>query len=144
MFNPSVSDVRNFFCDCYTKGQSNQPLTPLEQIAYAIIWQHPEYHQILSNRDKYINYNWLPEMGETNPFLHLSMHMSIQEQLSINQPFGVKDLYLELVAKLDDEHEAQHQVMDCLAEMIWQAQYTQQQPDPQIYLTCLRQKLGKE
>lgn len=141
MFNPSVSDVRNFFFDTYQKGSQSLPLSDLEKIAYSIIIEHPEYRTVLSNRDKYMVYNWLPENGETNPFLHLSMHMSIIEQLSINQPFGVKELYFELCKKLDNEHEAQHQAMDCLAEMVWQAQYNNMQPDPQIYLSALKNKL---
>lgn len=143
MFNPSVTDVRNFFFDTFDKGNKNIALTPLEKIAFSIILEHPEYKNVLSNREKYIATNWLPEAGETNPFLHLSMHVSIIEQLSINQPFGVKELYNDLCQKLSDEHEAQHQVMDCLAEMIWQAQYNKMQPDPQVYLSCLRAKLGK-
>ncbi|RTK95324.1 MAG: DUF1841 family protein [Neisseriaceae bacterium] len=141
MFNPSVNDVRTFFFDTYTKGEQNQILSALEKIAYSVILEHPEYRSVLSNPDKYMQMNWLPESGETNPFLHMSMHISILEQLSINQPFGVKDLYQKLVAKLNDEHEAQHQVMDCLAEMIWQSQYSVMQPDPAIYLSCLKNKI---
>jgi hypothetical protein len=141
MFNPSVNDVRTFFFDTYTKGEQNQILSALEKIAYSVILEHPEYRSVLSNPDKYMQMNWLPESGETNPFLHMSMHISILEQLSINQPFGVKDLYQKLVAKLNDEHEAQHQVMDCLAEMIWQSQYSGMQPDPAIYLSCLKNKI---
>jgi hypothetical protein len=72
------------------------------------------------------------------------MHLSILEQLSINQPFGLKELYLELCVKYGNEHEAQHQVIDCLGEMIWQSQHNNMQPDPQVYLQCLRGKLGKE
>ncbi|MDD3266241.1 MAG: DUF1841 family protein [Burkholderiales bacterium] len=142
MFNPSVSDVRNFFFDTFEKGQNNQNLTDLEKIAYSIILEHPEYHLVLGNRDKYLGQNWVPESGETNPFLHMSMHVSILEQLSINQPFGIKDLYLGLCKKYGNEHDAAHEVMDCLAEMVWQAQYNNMQPDPQVYLSCLNKKLG--
>ena len=113
-------------------------------MAYSVIMEHPEYQVVLRDREKYLNYNWLPDAGETNPFLHLSMHMSIWEQLSIDQPMGIKALYLELCEQFGDEHEAQHQVLDCLAEMVWQAQYNNMQPDPTIYLSCLRRKLGKE
>jgi hypothetical protein len=144
MFNPSVNDVRNFFFETYSKGMQHAELTPLEKIAFSVILEHSEYQPILSNPERYLNHNWLPEEGETNPFLHLSMHMSILEQLSINQPQGLKELYEELVINTSDEHEASHQVMDCLAEMIWQSQHTNLQPNPEIYLSCLRQKLGKE
>lgn len=144
MFNPSVADVRNFFFDTYGRGVAGQALTDLEKIAFRVIVEHPEYAQVLSNKDKYLQLNWLPESGETNPFLHLGMHLSIYEQLSIDQPFGIIQLYRELCVKFGTEHLAQHQLMDCLAEMVWQAQYTQMQPDPQIYLACLRGKLGKD
>jgi hypothetical protein len=143
MFNPSVNDVRNFFFDAYSKGEAQHPLSQLEHLAYSLILEHPEYKLVLSNREQYMDYTWTPEAGETNPFLHLSLHLSIFEQLSINQPVGVKDLYQELCHQLGDEHEAQHQVMDCLAEMIWQAQYSNMQPNPEIYLGCLRAKLGR-
>lgn len=144
MFSPSLSDVRNFFFDCYVKGTSNQSLTELEKIAFSLILEHPEYKQVLSDKEKYLDYKWLPDSGETNPFLHLSMHLSIYEQLSINQPLGIKELYNELCTKLNTQHDVQHTVMDCLAEMIWQSQYTQRQPDPAIYLNCLRTKLGRK
>lgn len=144
MFNPSVNDVRNFFFDTFAKANQQQALSDLEKMAYSVIVEHPEYQVVLRDREKYLNYNWLPDAGETNPFLHLSMHMSIWEQLSIDQPMGIKALYLELCEQFGDEHEAQHQVLDCLAEMVWQAQYNNMQPDPNIYLSCLRRKLGKE
>lgn len=144
MFNPSVNDVRNFFFDTFAKANQQQALSDLEKMAYSVIMEHPEYQTVLRDREKYLNYNWLPDAGETNPFLHLSMHMSIWEQLSIDQPMGIKALYLELCEQFGDEHEAQHQVLDCLAEMVWQAQYNNMQPDPNIYLSCLRRKLGKE
>lgn len=144
MFNPSVNDVRNFFFDTFAKANQQQALSDLEKMAYSVIMEHPEYQTVLRDREKYLKYNWLPDAGETNPFLHLSMHMSIWEQLSIDQPMGIKALYLELCEQFGDEHEAQHQVLDCLAEMVWQAQYNNMQPDPNIYLSCLRRKLGKE
>ena len=143
MFNPSQLDVRNFFFDVYAKAQLKHELTDLEKIAYTIILTHREYHSILADRNKYLDYQWTVEMGQTNPFLHLSMHMSIVEQLSIDQPFGIKALYQELCTKSGDAHAADHEVMDCLGEMLWQAQSTRQAPDAQIYLSCLNRKLGK-
>ena len=142
MFNPSVNDVRNFFFETYAKGTAHDELTALEKIAFSVILEHNEYHRILADPDNYLTHTWLPEHGETNPFLHLSMHMTILEQLSIDQPIGVRELYHRLVEQVHDEHEAQHEVMDCLAEMIWQSQHTQMQPNPQIYLSGLRKKLG--
>ena len=105
--------------------------------------QLKSFTEWLKTMKKTTNYR-LPENGATNPFLHLSMHLSIYEQLSIDQPPGIKELYLELCANLQDEHAAQHQIIDCLAEMIYQAQRNKQQPDPTIYLNCLQTKLGRK
>ncbi len=142
MFNPSQSEVRNFFFDVFDKGRQNILLTDLEKIAYSIILEHSEYHEILGNRDKYLEFQYLPEMGQTNPFLHLSMHLSIIEQLSIDQPPGVANLYKEMCKKTGDEHLAAHEIIDCLGEMIWQAQRNTSAPDVNVYFACINQKLG--
>jgi hypothetical protein len=140
MFNPTRDQVRDFFFAAWQKFNARQALSDLEQIAVEHIARHPEYHAILAQPERYQQREWLPEMGETNPFLHLSMHLSISEQLSIDQPVGVKARYLALAARLGDEHAAQHAVMDCLAEMIWRAQRDHQPPDALAYLECLDQK----
>lgn len=141
MFNPSLDDVRNFFFDVYAKALLKQALTDLERIAYNVISEHPEYHYVLENRQKYMHFQWLPEIGETNPFLHLSMHISILEQLSINQPVGINKLYQKLCTKTKDPHQAQHALMDCLGEMLWQAGQHKIPPDINLYLACINKKL---
>jgi hypothetical protein len=140
MFNPTRDQVRDFFFDAWRKFNARQTLTDLEKIAVEHIARHPEYHAILAQPERYQQQEWRPEMGETNPFLHLSMHLSISEQLSIDQPVGVKSRYLALAQRLGDEHAAQHIVMDCLAEMIWQAQRNNLPPDALAYLECLDKK----
>ena len=97
----------------------------------------PQYHPILRDYDQFIDKDYLPEFGETNPFLHMSMHMAIKEQLSIDQPFGIQEKYRNLAIKLGDEHAAVHNVMECLGEMLWHAQRDQTSPNTQIYLDCL-------
>jgi hypothetical protein len=142
MFNPSRDQARQFLFDTWAKHSQNAPLTDLERIALAVIVRHPEYHALLSKPEQYTDRDYPPEFGETNPFLHISMHLAIEEQLSIDQPRGVLGLYGELCGKLGDEHEAQHEMMDCLAEMIWQAQRSGTGPDANIYLGCMRRKAG--
>ncbi len=143
MFNPSSEDVRNFFFEVYAKSSNKLPLSDMEKMAYSIILEHPEYNQILANKEKYLSYNWLPEHGQINPFLHMSMHLAIIEQLSINQPVGIKDLYQELCNKIQDEHKTHHELMDCIAEMIWIAQSNNMSPDVNVYFKCINKKLGK-
>ena len=141
MFNPSQEDVRNFFFDTYKKHKEQHLLIDLERLALSIIFEHPEYEKVVANKDKYLTYQWSVDGGETNPFLHLCMHLTILEQLSIDQPHGIKILYNNLCKKYTDEHKAQHELMECIAEMIWQAQQNQTQPDPEIYFACIKHKL---
>ncbi len=140
MFNPSRDQVRQFFFAAWGKFRAGQPLTDLEKIAVEHIGRHPEYHAMLEQPERQQDREWLPEMGETNPFLHLSMHLSISEQLSIDQPPGVKTRYAALATRLADEHAAQNEVMDCLGEMIWRAQRDNLPPDGAAYLLCIEKK----
>ena len=140
MFNPSRDQVRLFFFDAWAKFRAGRPLTDLEAMAAEHMGRHPEYHAVLEQPERYRDRDWLPEMGETNPFLHLSMHLSIGEQLSIDQPTGVKARYLALAERLGDAHAAQHAVMDCLAEMVWRAQRDNLPPDGAAYLLCIEKK----
>ena len=142
MFNPSRQEVRQFFFDTWQKYQQQQILTPMETIAVDIMTLHPEYQSILANKEKYLDQDYLPEFGETNPFLHMSMHLAINEQLSIDQPPGIKETFNHLSRKLNDPHKALHEVMDCLAETLWQAQRNHTAPDSEHYLACLKNKIN--
>lgn len=142
LFDPSRDQARQFFFDAWAKFRAGRPLTDLEAMAAEHIGRHPEYHAVLEQPERHRDRDWLPEMGQTNPFLHLSMHLAIAEQLSIDQPAGVKARYQALATRLGDEHAAQHAVMDCLAEMLWQAQRYQRPPDGEAYLRCLADKAG--
>ena len=137
MFNPSRDQARRFFFDAWRKYREQQPLSPLEAIALELMQQHPEYHAILDQPERHADRDWLPEAGETNPFLHLSLHLAIREQVPIDQPRGIAAHYRRLQEKTGSTHEAEHRIMDCLAEMIWQAQRQRTPPDPGIYLSCL-------
>jgi len=140
MFNPSRDQVREFFFTTWSKFGRQQTLSELEKLAMEHIVRHPEYHALLDRPDRYRDRDWPPELGETNPFLHLSMHLSIDEQLSIDQPPGIRAAYEKLRTRLDDEHAAQHAVMDCLGEMIWRSQRDGLPPDGVAYLDCLETK----
>jgi len=143
VFNPTRDQARLFLFDTWAKYRGRQPLTALEAMALDILLLHPEYHAVLDDRERYLDRDWTPEGGETNPFLHLSMHLAIDEQLSIDQPPGIRDAHGRLARKLDSGHEARHAVMDCLAEMIWQAQRNGAAFDNAAYLDCLERKLAR-
>lgn len=140
MFNPTRNEARQFLIDAWRKYREKSVLTDLEALAADHILRHPEYHRLLEDPDASLNRDWLPENGETNPFLHLMMHLSISEQLSIDQPAGVRGHYQALARRLGDEHAAMHETMDCLAEMIWTAQRHGTPPDGAAYLACLERK----
>lgn len=112
-------------------------LSAMEDMALEVILLHPEYHAMLDDAERYQDKDYLPEMGDTNPFLHMSMHIAIKEQLSINQPVGIRERFERLMKKTGDEHAVMHQVMECLAEMIWQAQRNRSALDATVYFECL-------
>ena len=136
MFTAEKEKLRQYYCDTWQKHLEQKPLTELEQQIAAVIKEHPEYHQIIENKEASVGANYLPEMGDTNPFLHLGMHLGIREQVSVNQPPVIAELYQRLVA-LKGVSDAEHAMMECLVEMIWLAQQSQTQPDENSYLNCL-------
>lgn len=137
LFNPSREEVRRFFCETWQKQTQGQILTPLETLAAQWIEQHHEYHALLNNSEEAIQQDYTPEGGVTNPFLHLSMHLSISEQISIDQPPGIRLIHQRLAQKLGSEHEAQHQIMECLGQVMWEAQRLGGNPDAQAYSLAL-------
>lgn len=140
MFNPSQHDVRRFFCETYRKHRANDILSPLEAIARDWVMQHPEYFDELADVEKALAADYSVERGDTNPFLHLAMHLSIAEQISIDQPPGIRAAFLSLAQRLDSEHEAHHRIMECLGEMIWASQRSGLPPDGNAYLDCVRRQ----
>lgn len=138
MFNPSQHDVRRFFCETHNKLRQSLPLTPMETLAAQWIAEHPEYHAELADIEAALAASYTVEAGRTNPFLHLSMHLTISEQVSIDQPRGIKQAFELLCSRLGSLHEAQHQVMECLGDMIWSSQRSGLPPDGQAYLDCVR------
>ena len=143
LFNPSRDEVRDFFFDAWGKFKAQKPLTDLEKIALSVIHMHPEYQPILNAPTQFKHQEYFPEFGETNPFLHMSLHVSILEQISINQPIGIADIYTQLKLKHQNEHRALHDILDCLAETIWQAQRNNNALDANNYVQLLQQKVGK-
>jgi hypothetical protein len=140
MFAPSQNDVRRFFCATHRKWRESSPLTPMELLAADWIARHPEYHDALGDEAAALAAVYDVESGRSNPFLHLSMHLSISEQIGIDQPRGIRQAFELLAARRCSEHEAQHAVMECLGEMIWAAQKSGLPPDGERYLECVRRR----
>ena len=140
MFSPSRDEVRRFFLDTWSKYRRAETLSGLEQTALAVILLHPEYHRMLEEPEPSLVREYTPESGELNPFLHLSLHLAIEEQLSIDHPTGVRGRFEALVRRTGSEHDAKHAILECLGETVWQAQRTGTAPDEQAYLECLDRK----
>ena len=140
MFAPSQHDVRQFFCDAYRQWRDGTPLTPMQARAADWIALHPEYHAELADLPAAQAAVYDVEAGRTNPFLHLSMHVSIDEQMGIDQPRGIKLAVDLLAARRGSLHDAQHEVMECLGEMIWTSQRSGLPPDGEKYLECVRRR----
>ena len=146
MFNPSKDDVRRFFCEAWAKHRQGSVLTPLEAIAVDWIGRHPEYQDDLADADAAAARDYRVEDGRTNPFLHLSMHLAIAEQVAVDQPPGIRAAYQRLIVRCGDDHGAAHAVMDCLGETVWAAQRAGSPVPPAEmtarYLDCLERKAG--
>jgi hypothetical protein len=140
VFQPSQLDVRRFFCRAHQRQRARLPLDPMEAIAARWIDEHPEYHPDLDDEDTALQAEFGVEAGRPNPFLHLSMHLTIDEQCSIDQPTGIRAAVQALAARRGSLHEAHHVVMECLGEMIWASQRNGRPPDGEAYLEAVRRR----
>jgi hypothetical protein len=140
MFNPSREQVRQFFCDAWQKHRARSILDGAEVTAAELIGHHPEYHALLENPAAALEQEFTPENGQMNPFLHLSLHLAVAEQISIDQPPGIRAAYQALRARLD-VHATEHAIMECLGETLWRAQRQGGALDAAAYLDCVRRAL---
>ena len=144
MFTPSQADVRRFFCSVYAKSKTKQPLEAIETIASLWIDEHPQYHAGLADEAAALASMDQPGNASSNPFLHLSMHLSISEQCSIDQPLGIRQAVELLTHRLDSLHDAHHKVMDCLGQMLWESQRAGRPPDGQAYIECVQRQATRD
>jgi hypothetical protein len=144
MFSPSKADVRRFFCTVYAKARSGQAMEAIETIASLWIDEHPEYHSELSDLEAALAAIEQPEDGKASCFLHLSMHLSITEQCSIDQPRGIRQAVELLTHRKDSLHDAHHAAMECLGQMLWDSQRNGQAPDGNTYVACVQRHATRD
>ena len=137
MFNPSRDEVREMFFAAWRSYRQGLPLSGMEALALDVILQHPEYHDTLEHPDRYRDRDYL---DESNPFLHMSLHLALEEQLSIDQPPGIRNAWGALLARAGERHRALHEALECLAETLWRAQRDAMPPDAAAYLSCLERR----
>ena len=141
LFGQDRNQLRKVYFQSWHKLKNRQPMEPMESLIASLISKHPEYHDFFDNIGQNQDRDFTPEMGQTNPFLHLGMHISIHEQIGTQRPPEIGSLYQSLCQKTGDDHEAEHLLMECLGEMLWTAQRNNQQPDETTYLECIRKLL---
>jgi len=134
MFNPTREQVRDMFFEAWRKYRAGEVLAGIETLALDVILAHPEYHEVLSAPGRYRERDYT---DESNPFLHMSLHLAFEEQLSIDQPPGIVARFQALVHRYGERHDALHHALECLAEMVWRSQRDQAPPDARAYLDCL-------
>ena len=144
MFTPSQADVRRFFCSVYAKSRTSQPLEAIETIASQWIDEHPEYQADFMNTEAALEKVYGVEGGQINPFLHLSMHLSISEQCSIDQPRGIRQAVELLTARRRSLHDAHHETMECLGRMVWESQRSGRPPDGAAYIECVQRQATRD
>lgn len=140
MFTPSRDEARHFVVAAWAKHRAGSPLTGLERMAAAIVALHPEYHAIVEDPDRHLDRDYRPENGAVNPFLHLSLHLAVAEQLGIDQPRGIRAHFQRLTLARGGDHAALHALLECLGEVLWQAQRQGTAPDAAVYLGCLERQ----
>ncbi len=143
LFGNDRSQMRRFFFEAWRKHQAGAPLSPLESLIAQVIEHHPEYHALLADPQADLEKDYSPDIGQSNPFLHLGLHLALAEQLATDRPRGIQTIYQRLCHHLGDSHEAEHRMLDCLGETLWEAQRGDQPPDEQRYLVRLRQQLSQ-
>ncbi|MDQ6618834.1 MAG: DUF1841 family protein [Pseudomonadota bacterium] len=140
MFTPSRDEARRFVIQAWSKHRAGTPTTALERMAANIVAMHPEYHRVLEEPAQHADRDFHPETGEINPFLHISLHLAVAEQLAIDQPPGLRREFERLASARGDEHQALHAVVECLGEVVWHAQRHGTGPDAALYLACLERQ----
>ena len=136
IFPQDRKSLRAFYREAWRKHQAGDILQPLESQVAQVVAEHPEYPQQIEADDDSAEFT--PEQGQSNPFLHMGMHLAIREQVGTNRPFGIADVHQRLAIKHGNAGEAEHRMMECLGEALWSAQRNNAPPDEQAYLNCLR------
>lgn len=136
------AQMRAVFFQAWKKFRNAEPLEGVEKIIVQVAAQHPEYHALLEQPEQYREHDYAAHSEQSNPFLHMGMHIAIEEQLSIDRPPGVRACFERLVKQTGDDHSARHRMLECLSDALWQARQTEGAPDERAYLACLQKNAG--
>lgn len=143
LFSNNRDQLRQFYCEVWRKHGAGLPLEPLEIHIRDVILLHTEYHSLLEHPEQALGRDYLPEAGETNPFLHMGLHLAIHEQLTTDRPAGIRTLIAQSRVHWPDAHALEHRMMECLAEALWRSQRDGTPPDEAEYLDCLHHRCAR-
>ena len=136
--NQSRSELRATYVAAWRKYRERAPMEPLEAQLADVIAAHPEYHDVLEAGETALQRDWTPEQGESNPFLHMGLHLAVRDQIGTDRPRGIRTVFENLAARRTSPHEAEHEIIECLAQALWDAQRSGRPPDEQAYLEKVR------
>lgn len=136
--NQSRDELRRTYVEAWRKRRERLPLSPLEAQIADVIELHPEYQTLFNDAAQAVNKDWSPDGGATNPFLHMGLHLAIRDQVTTDRPPGIREVHRALAARLGSAHDAEHQLIECLAEALWNAQRSGLPPDERAYLEKVR------
>ena len=135
IFGLDRRELRTMYVDAWQKHLAGRPMSPLETQIADVIAEHPEYHDAVAGDD--LDRDYTPGDGRTNPFLHMGLHLGIREQVATDRPAGIAAIHRQLAARDGDPHAAEHRMIECLAETLWEAQGANRAPDEAVYLERL-------
>lgn len=136
--NQSRDELRRVYVEAWRKRRAGLPVEPLEAQVADVIALHPEYHAALERGDAALERDYTPQGGQSNPFLHMGLHLAVRDQIATDRPAGIRKAFASLAARSGSEHEAEHRIIECLAEAMWDAQRSGRPPDEAGYLQCVR------
>ncbi|HHL3492270.1 TPA: DUF1841 family protein [Legionella pneumophila] len=137
-YGDTVQETRQLFFISWNKYQNKKELSPLEKEIAQVILDHPEYHKVIEQSQSFLEHTYYPELGETNPFLHMGLHLAVREQIATDRPQGIRTIYTKLIEKYQDPLAVEHLIMDQLAECLWLSQKNNSPPDENNYLITLQ------
>lgn len=135
IFGHDRNELRRMYADAWKKRCEGDVLSPLEAQIAQVIEDHPEYLGAVTGD---LERDYTVEGGQTNPFLHMGLHLGLREQVATDRPRGIADIHDRLASRTGDVHDAEHRMIDCLAETLWEAQSQNKMPDEAAYLQRLR------
>lgn len=144
MFSNDRDAMRRQYLEAWRKYRSGETVTPLESMIGEVVAEHPEYHHLLEDSEATLGSDWTPEDGATNPFLHMGLHLALREQVATDRPAGVQAVHAALTRRLGDHLEAEHRMMEPLAEALWNAQRSGGMPDEQAYVEALQRLVPRK